>query len=56
MDSEVSKVEVTDINMPFFSMVWFMVKWAVASIPAITILWLLFVKFGGKIAGYILNG
>ena len=51
MDSEVSKVEVTDINMPFFSMVWFMVKCAVASIPAIIILWLLFVMFGGLLAG-----
>jgi hypothetical protein len=51
MDSEVSKVEVTDINMPFFSMVWFMVKWAIASIPAIIILWLLFVMFGGLLAG-----
>ena len=51
MDSEVSKVEVTDINMPFFSMVWFMVKWAIASIPAIIILWMLFVMFGGLIGG-----
>lgn len=31
-------VTVTDINMPFFSMVSFMVKWAVASIPALIIL------------------
>lgn len=51
MDSEISKVEVTDINMPFFSMVWFMVKWAIASIPAIIILWMLFVMFGGLIGG-----
>ena len=51
MDSEVSKVEVTDINMPFFSMVWFMVKWAIASIPAIIILWLLLIMFGGLITG-----
>ena len=51
MDSEFSKVEVTDINMPLFSMVWFMVKWAIASIPAIIILWMLFVIFGGLIGG-----
>ena len=51
MDSEISKVEVTDINMPFFSMVWFMVKWAIASIPAIIILWTLFVMFSGLIGG-----
>jgi hypothetical protein len=27
-------VVVTDIHMPFWSMVTFMVKWAIASIPA----------------------
>jgi len=53
MDSEISKVEVTDINMPFSSMVWFMVKWAIASIPAIIVLWLLFVMFGGLITGLV---
>ncbi|MDC0407265.1 hypothetical protein OAM82_01275 [Candidatus Thioglobus sp.] len=47
-----SRVEVTDIKMPFFSMVWFMVKWAVASIPAIIILWLLFMLFGGLMGGF----
>jgi hypothetical protein len=34
-------VIVTDIHMPFFSMVIFMVKWALASIPAIIILMLI---------------
>ena len=37
MDTEVSKVEVADINMPFLSMVWFMVKWAIASINLMVI-------------------
>lgn len=32
------QVVVKDVEMPFFSMVWFMVKWAVASIPALFIL------------------
>jgi hypothetical protein len=32
---------VTDIHMPFGSMVGFMVKWVIASIPAIIILFLL---------------
>jgi|WetSurMetagenome_2_1015567.scaffolds.fasta_scaffold246647_2 hypothetical protein len=32
------RVVVTDIRMPFWSMVTFMVKWAFASIPAIIIL------------------
>ena len=32
------EVTVTNIKMPFFSMVMFMVKWTLASIPAILIL------------------
>ncbi|ABL65748.1 hypothetical protein Cpha266_1731 [Chlorobium phaeobacteroides DSM 266] len=32
------KVVVTDIRMPFWSMVMFMVKWVFASIPALIIL------------------
>lgn len=35
------KVEITDINMPFRSMVIFMVKWAIASIPAMIILFVM---------------
>jgi hypothetical protein len=34
-------VIVTDIHMPFLSMVIFMAKWALASIPAIIILMLI---------------
>lgn len=37
MDDDAS-VRVTDINMPFMSMVVFMIKWAIASIPAMIIL------------------
>lgn len=33
-----SSVIVTDINMRFGSMVWFMVKWVIATIPALIIL------------------
>lgn len=33
-----SRVVVTDIKMPFWSMVVFMVKWAIAAIPAFIIL------------------
>lgn len=36
-----SNVTVVDIKMPFLSMVVFMVKWAVAAIPALIILFLL---------------
>jgi hypothetical protein len=38
MAKDYSEVVVTDIKMPFGSMVFFMVKWAVATIPAIIIL------------------
>jgi len=37
-NSDGDKVVVTDIDMKFGSMVLFMVKWAVASIPAVIIL------------------
>jgi hypothetical protein len=37
-----SSVVVTDIDMPFLSMVTFMVKWALASIPAFLILGAIF--------------
>ena len=40
-------VEVSDFDMPFWSMVVFMVKWAIASIPALIILMILFAIFGG---------
>ena len=32
-------VQITDIDMPFTSMVIFMVKWAFATIPAILLIW-----------------
>jgi len=35
------RVVITDVHMPFWSMVTFMVKWAVAAIPAVLILILL---------------
>ena len=44
-------VNIVDIYMPFGSMVVFMVKWAIASIPAILILMVLFAIFGGLILG-----
>lgn len=36
-----NNVTITDVNMPFWSMVRFMVKAALASIPAIIILWII---------------
>ena len=46
-------VKISDINIPFDSMVIFMVKWVIASIPAIIILMILFAIFGGLLAGII---
>ena len=40
-------VKVSDFDMPFGSMVVFMVKWAIASIPVLIILMILFAIFGG---------
>jgi hypothetical protein len=38
MDNVRQEVVITDIHMPFWSMVAFMVKWAIASIPALLLL------------------
>lgn len=43
------KVIITDINMPFLSMVSFMIKWSIASIPAFIILFILGSALGGII-------
>lgn len=46
-----NEVVITDIKMPFWSMVGFMVKWAIAAIPAIIILVFLGVTAMGFISG-----
>jgi len=43
MDNESQKVVITDIKMSFFSMVGFMIKWMLASIPAVIILGIIFI-------------
>ncbi|MBO8093655.1 MAG: hypothetical protein J7D60_10125 [Prosthecochloris sp.] len=55
---EKQEVVVTDIQMPFWSMVKFMIKWAIASIPAIIILYFLVILLVGLFAGliYIVTG
>jgi hypothetical protein len=57
VNTEIEKKEVvvTDIKMPFFSMVVFMVKWVIASIPAFIILFILF-TLGTFILGGLLSG
>ncbi|KUL31796.1 hypothetical protein [Chlorobium limicola] len=42
---EAQKVVVTDIRMPFWSMVVFMIKWVFASIPAMIVLSLIMSLF-----------
>ncbi len=49
------EVVVVDIKMPFLSMVAFMVKWVVASIPAILILVMLF-GFASALLGGLFGG
>jgi len=44
-DNEIQRVVVTDVRMPFWSMVVFMVKWTVAAIPAMVILFFLLMAF-----------
>ena len=50
-EANLQRVVVTDIHMPFWSMVVFMVKWALASIPAIIILTVIAVLAWRVIAG-----
>ncbi|TFG44636.1 MAG: hypothetical protein E4H41_07235 [Gemmatimonadales bacterium] len=50
-DDPASRVTVVDIEMPFGSMVGFMVKWTIASIPAIIILFLI-----GVVIAVIMGG
>lgn len=46
-------VVILDINMSFNSMVWFMVKWVIASIPAFIILVLIFFFVSSIFGGFI---
>ena len=48
-----SNVRVTDINMPFLSMVIFMIKWAIASIPAMIILGIAGAVMAGIFGGIV---
>lgn len=45
VDTGAMHVKITDIDLPFWSMVQLLVKWALASIPALLILILIFVGF-----------
>ena len=47
------EVIVTDVKMPFGSMVVFIIKWTLASIPALLILAVLTAIFWGVLAGVL---
>ena len=49
------EVVVTDINMPFGSMVVFMVKWAIAAIPAMMFLGAVFALLSFIFSGIIVG-
>jgi hypothetical protein len=51
-ENDKQEVRVTDIRMPFGSMVVFMVKWAVASIPALIILFVLGALLWAGLVGF----
>jgi len=57
MPDEANKqsVVVADIRMPFFSMVVFMVKWAIAAIPAFLVLTMIGVFTWGMLSGLIFS-
>ena len=38
---ETNEIIITDVKMPFLSMVFFMIKWGIATIPALLILCIL---------------
>ena len=52
-DNKTVNVVVTDIQMPFMSMVTFMVKWVIAAIPAMIILTMLGGLFAAIMGGIV---
>ncbi len=55
-DTFVQAVVVRDIDMPMGSMIRFMVKWAIAAIPAVFILLVIGAVFWGFLAGVVGRG
>ena len=54
--SKENEIVVTDIQMPFISMVVFMVKWAIAAIPALFILAIMFSLFSQLMGNMMMSG
>ena len=53
MEPAQQKVTITDVSMPFGSMVIFIFKWSVASIPALILLIIVGAVFAGIFGGLI---
>lgn len=55
-DNAVLRVHVVNVNIPFFQMVWLLIKLAIAAIPAAFVfgafVTLITALFGGLLAGY----
>ena len=50
-EQPIPEVRVVDVKMPFWSMVVFMIKWAIAAIPAMIILGLVYLLVVGSLLG-----
>jgi CDP-diglyceride synthetase len=51
MNESVQKVSVSDVSMPFGSMVVFILKWTLASIPAMLIIFVVALVVAGLFGG-----
>lgn len=51
MNETVQKVSVSDVSMPFGSMVVFILKWTLASIPAMLIIFIIALIIAGLFGG-----
>ena len=51
MESEKRRVVIAGLDIPFWDLVWFMVKLSLASIPAIFILYIFVMAFGMLFGG-----
>lgn len=51
MNESVQKVSVSDVSMPFGSMVVFILKWTLASIPAMLIIFVVALVLAGLFGG-----
>lgn len=51
-----NEIIIKDIQMPFWSMVTFMVKWAFAAIPAVIIIGVIIALISGLLGGMVGTG